>query len=325
MEKRCTLGKVNQSLRVLITGGFGYMGGRVAQYLADQGHQIVLASRKKSTPEWLSQAEVVQLRWNDEDVLTELCKDINAVIHCAGINAQDCASDPIAALEFNGLATARLVQAGKKAGVTKFIYLSTAHVYRFPLVGRIDENTCPRNLHPYATSHLAGENAVLYSSETGADLSGVVLRLSNVVGAPVHKDVDCWMLVANDLCRQVVTTGKMLIRSSGKQARDFVSMKFVCDLISKILIAPNHQYQSIINVGSSKSITIKELARMIQTACQSLFAFRPPIQVISTSVVPADTSLFYQTCWQNISSIQPDHIEEDIIDTLNYCKQEWFE
>ena len=77
------------------------------------------------------------------------------------MNSQDCANDPVAALEFNGVATTRLVSAALSSGVKKFIYLSTAHIYSSPLVGKISEETYPKNFHPYATSHLAGEMAVL--------------------------------------------------------------------------------------------------------------------------------------------------------------------
>ena len=108
-------------------------------------------------------------------------------------------------MDFNGVATKRLVEAASRAGVKKFIYLSTAHVYASPLVGTITEQTLPNNSHPYASSHLAGESAVLNADERGV-IQGVVMRLSNAYGAPMHKGVNCWMLVVNDLCRQAVQT-----------------------------------------------------------------------------------------------------------------------
>jgi UDP-glucose 4-epimerase len=144
-------------MRILVIGGFGFVGGRVAKHLHRAGYSIVLGTRQAySSPEWLRQAEVVQLHWHDAAALERSCRGVDVVIHAAGMNAQDCAADPVSALEFNGLATARLLAAAIRAGVQRFIYLSTAHVYASPLVGTITENTCPRNLHPYATSHLGG-------------------------------------------------------------------------------------------------------------------------------------------------------------------------
>jgi UDP-glucose 4-epimerase len=152
--------------KILITGGMGYVGGRLAVHLAQAGHQIVLGSRNASSPPvWLPQAEVLQIAWGDAGALEQSCDGVDVVIHAAGMNAQDCAADPAAALGFNGVATARLVAAACRAGVQRFIYLSTAHVYASPLVGAITEETCPRNMHPYATSHIAGEHAVLYANQ----------------------------------------------------------------------------------------------------------------------------------------------------------------
>ena len=104
------------------------------------------------------------------------------MIHAAGMNAQDCAENPVGALGFNGVSTARLVQASIRAGVSKFIYFSTAHVYCSPLTGEIDVTSCPRNLHPYASTHLAGEYALMSAAQGDNGLTGIILRLSNVIG-----------------------------------------------------------------------------------------------------------------------------------------------
>ena len=161
-------GRFSLTMRILITGGFGFVGGRLAVHLAQAGHQIVLGSRNASSPPiWLPQAEVVQIVWEDDRTLEHCCDGVDGVIQAAGMNEQDCAAGPVAALDFNGVATARLIEAASRAGVKKFIYLSTAHIYASPLVGTITEETFPRNLHPYATSHLAGEHAVLSASSRG--------------------------------------------------------------------------------------------------------------------------------------------------------------
>lgn len=222
-------------MRILVIGGFGFVGGRVAKHLHRAGYSIVLGTRQAySSPEWLPQAEVVQLHWHDAAALERSCRGVDVVIHAAGMNAQDCAADPVSALEFNGLATARLLAAAIRAGVQRFIYLSTAHVYASPLVGIITENTCPRNLHPYATSHLAGEYAVLAAGQRG-QIQGIVLRLSNAFGAPMWKDANCWTLLVNDLCRQAVVTGQLKLHTAGMQLRDFIALEDVSRAVLHIL------------------------------------------------------------------------------------------
>jgi UDP-glucose 4-epimerase len=266
-------------MRILITGGFGFVGGRTAVHLAQAGHQIVLGSRNAiKPPNWLPQAEVVQTNWNDGSALEHSCRDVEVAIHAAGMNAQDCAADPVAALAFNGVATARLVTAAGLAGVKKCIYLSTAHVYASPLAGTITEKTCPCNLHPYATSHLAGEHAVLGDNQQGT-IRGLVLRLSNAYGAPMYKDVNCWMLLVTDLCRQAVQTRKLVLQTNGLQQRDFIALTDVCRVVEHFVIDSSKSKQTgIFNVGASVSQSVLEMAQFIQQRCTQVLGFEPVLQ-----------------------------------------------
>lgn len=254
------------------------MGGRLAQHLQRTGHQLVLGSRHAALPPtWLSDAAVEKCVWNDASALADICRGVDVVIHAAGMNAQDCDADPVAALEFNGLATARLCAAAVRAGVKRFIYLSTAHVYASPLAGSFTEASCPRNVHPYATSHLAGESAVLRAWQRG-QIEAAVLRLSNAFGAPAHKDVNCWMLLVNDLCRQVVTTQRMVLRSAGAQQRDFVTLSEVDRVISHLIdLSATQLADGIFNIGGSWAPKIIEMAELVQTRCSVVLGFTPPI------------------------------------------------
>jgi len=282
-------------MRILITGGFGFIGGRLGQYLQQAGHQIILGSRKLySSPDWLPQVNVVQTDWNDGLALEQVCGGVDIVIHTSGINAQDCYANPLAALEFNGLYTARLLQAAIHQKVKRFIYLSTAHVYASPLVGTITEDTCPRNLHPYATSHLAGENPVLYASQHG-QIEGIVLRLSNVFGVPIHKGVNCWTLLVNDLCMQAVQTGKIVLRTSGLQQRDFIAMAEVCRIIETFSTRDFHlAMPGVINVGSGISQSVLEMAQFIQQRCKHVLGFEPELMRPEASVHEKKENLIYK-------------------------------
>ena len=151
------------------------------------------------------------------------------------MNAQECSTAPVAALSFNGVATSRIVAAACRACVKQFIYLPTAHVYANPLIWTISEETCPCNLHPYATSHLAVEHAVS-SANQYENIEGIVQSLSNAFDAPTHEYVNCWMLVVNDLCKQVVQKRKLMLQTSGHHQRDFIGLTFVCYIIEKIVI-----------------------------------------------------------------------------------------
>ena len=283
-------------MRILITGGFGFVGGRLAVHLAQAGHQIVLGSRNASSPPvWLPQAEVVQFVWDDDRSLERCCDGVDVVIQAAGMNAQECSADPVAALAFNGVATERLVTAATQVDVQRFIYLSTAHVYASPLVGTITEETCPRNLHPYATSHLAGEHAVLSASQRG-QIHGIVLRLSNAFGTPMHKDVNCWMLLVNDLCKQAVQTRKLVLQTSGLQQRDFIGLTEVCRVAEYFSVGHSESKPTgVFNVGAGMSQSVLEMAQLIQKRCARVLGFEPLLQCVQEGVNEQHPPLTYQS------------------------------
>jgi UDP-glucose 4-epimerase len=311
-------------MKILITGGFGFLGGRIAQYLADSGHYISLGTRKAcAPPPWLLRSSVVSIDWNDINGMISACRSHDVVIHAAGINAQDCLNDPKSALEFNGGATERLVCCAKIAGVKNFIYLSTAHVYSSPLQGEIDENTKPQNSHPYATSHLLGEKYVLNENK----MNGVVLRLSNVFGQPVDWNVNCWSLLVNDLCKQAVEKGMLALHSSGLQERDFIPMSRICEEIKGLIDGFDRLIENtevkIINMGSGRSQTVIAMTNLIQERCIKVLGYRPDIIFKSGNLNDVPTKLVYKSIYPlSCNRVVEDYEDRKILEIdqlLNYC------
>ena len=308
---------------VMITGGFGFLGGRIAGHLQEAGHTVILGSRQAAdAPEWLPGAQVVRLLWEDVAALERACQGVDTIVHAAGMSAQDCATDPVAALAFNGVATARLVAAANRAGVQRFIYLSTAHVYGRPLMGTITEETCPRNLHPYATSHLAGEHAILSANQRG-QIEGIVLRLSNAFGAPVHKDVNCWMLLVNDLCKQAVQTRKLVLQTSGLQQCDFIGMTEVCRVTEHLAVGNGSSTQpSIFNVGSGVSQSVLAMAQSIQQRCAQVLGFESVLQRVQGEADEPPPMLSYRVDNLAALGIKSESLENlaEIDSLLRFCQ-----
>jgi UDP-glucose 4-epimerase len=238
---------------------------------------------------------VAQIEWDNVASLENGCYGVDVVIHAAGMNAQDSAADPVAALDFNGVATAHLVEAASRAGVKKFVYLSTSHIYASPLVGTITEETFPRNLHPYATSHLAGEQAVLSFSQH-RQIQSIVLRLSNAFGAPMHKDVNCWMLLVNDLCRQAVQTRKLVLQTSGGlQHRDFVGLTEVCRVAELLVVGIESSTKTgVFNIGTGVSQSVLAMAQLIQKQCAQVLGFKPELQRVEDGIDEQHPMLSYR-------------------------------
>jgi UDP-glucose 4-epimerase len=312
-------------MRILITGGFGYLGSRLAHYFASQnGYVIVLGSRNiQNVPEWLPQANVINIPWDSPSGLDDVCAGFDVIIQAAGLNSQDCYADPVAALNFNAMATGRLIQAAIRQKVKRFIYISTAHVYGSPLEGWITEESCPASLHPYATSHRAGEDLVRHAHQRG-QIEGVVVRLSNAFGAPMYKDVNCWMLLVNDLCRQAVQTHKLVLRSSGLQQRDFIALQDVACATEHLLGLTREQYgDGLFNLGGV-SLSIWEMTQRIEARCQAVLGFGPEIVRPEPTMNEQIASLRYDCEKLKKTGFSlKGMIDKEIDDTLMMCSKIW--
>jgi UDP-glucose 4-epimerase len=310
--------------KVLITGGLGFVGSRIATNLAQEGFSVILGSRKLTcSPYWLPQAELTQIKWEDINSLEMSCKDVDVIIHAAGMNAQECFEDPVSALKFNGLATARLVAAAMRAGVRRIIYFSTAHVYANELFGTINEKTCPLNLHPYATSHLAGENAVLSASING-NIKGIVLRLSNGFGTPMHNNINCWKLLVNGLCREAVQNSTLTLHSSGQQLRDFIGINEVSRVTRKLAFDVEElSFTGIFNVGTGVAQSVLAMAKIIQDRCLKVLGFMPELQYKRYPKKELNASLNYCSDRLMKAGIKLDDSNniDEIDNLLSYCNK----
>lgn len=258
-------------MRILITGGLGYLGSRLAHYLDQKGNEVIVASRDHDKSKNLSKRILIQvIDWKSETSINQACKECDIVIHAAGMNADSCKKDPVAALDFNGVVTAKLIRSALLCKVSKFIYFSTAHVYSECLSGYFDENSCTMNLHPYATTHKVAEDMVLHMTK-GRSMLGVVLRLSNVFGSPVHPKVDCWELFVNNICKQAVLTNEIHLKTLGTQYRNFLPMESLCTIVEYFLSSKsfkNIDSSTIYNIGSETAKTIYEVALLVKSQAQ---------------------------------------------------------
>lgn len=310
-------------MKILITGGFGFIGGRVAQHLAKLGHQITLGTRNNEhCPTWLKTAQVAKTDWQNFDALAILCKDIDIIIHAAGINAKDSVLDPQSAQQFNSVTTGNLANIAATEGVKRFIYLSTAHVYSNPLRGAIDESTHPANKHPYALSHLEGEDAIRNVS-LRSPIETIIARLSNIYGAPASPNPQCWSLLTNDLCKQAIEKGELHLNTNGNQMRDFLDMGTATEMLAflcQMSISPEKSL--IFNIGKGKSKSLLEMAATIQIRCQVNFGFTPEIYVNEKNISEDNSDLLFNVDRiRNAGFSSKENEVCEIDNLLNFCKR----
>jgi UDP-glucose 4-epimerase len=308
-------------VNILLTGGTGYLGGRIAYDLVQRGVSVRLAVRDVTkVPSALKKCDIVVIDFDDSVSFNAVCNDIDIVIHLAAMNASECQAQPEKALLVNGRGTARLLVAANKSGVKQFIYFSTAHIYGAPLVGFVDENKVPEPNHPYAITHLLAEYYVRESSKKH-NMEHVVLRLSNAVGAPLSEEANCWMLVANDFVKQAVQKRTIVTNSPGNIQRDFVAITDVCRLISFLLERKGEAFQ-LFNVGGG-SMSLSELAKTVAIAVEKVAGFMPIIECFQGEL-GQDTALdFSFNKLQEAGFLLENRMQNEIVELAEQCRQ-WF-
>jgi UDP-glucose 4-epimerase len=255
---------------ILVTGAGGYLGGRLVAHLRESGRPLRLVSRPGGTGEAALRGDL-----RDPAFARAALEGVTTVVHLAAPTEIESQANPLGAIDVTIAGTLVLLQAARAAGVARFLYLSTAHVYG-ELEGTIHEETVPRPIHPGAITHRAAEDFVLAASRGGP--SGVVLRLSSVVGAPTRPEVNRWTLLANDLCRQAITTSQLVLRSAGLQWRDFVPMSDVCRAISHLIdLSDDRLDDGLYNVGSGDALRVIDLAERIRDRTAALTGAAPTI------------------------------------------------
>ena len=265
---------------VLITGGLGYVGGRIArEMVARDGLAVRIGTSRPgaSLPSCLDGALLTPLDLFDDASLDAACTGVDCIVHLAALNENDSVANPSQALLVNGLGTLKLLQSAERDGVSRFIYFSTAHVYGAPLEGIITEQTLPRPVHPYAITHRIAEDFVLAAHDKKT-LTGIVVRLSNGFGAPHVSTVNRWTLLVNDLCHQAVTTGELVLKSHGLQRRDFIPLSDVARAVIHLQDLPVTQIgDGLYNLGGEAPLQIVQMTELIADRCEAVLGHRPTI------------------------------------------------
>lgn len=268
---------------VLITGALGYLGGRIATHLATVAPELTLRlmthRSEDQIPPWAKQFNIARADLLLPSSLEPAVSGMDTVIHLAAVDEVVSGQNPELALKVNGQGTYSLLQACHAQGISRFIYLSTFHVYgpraRLP----ITEETPARPIHPYAITHHLAEDLVNWHQHSYG-MSTLILRLSNGFGFPADPWVQRWTLVFNDFCRQAVQNGEIKLRSRGAQHRDFISLTDVGRAIHHFLALPGSAWQDgLFNLGGECSMSILQVAQRVSAEYLQRFGKEVPVTI----------------------------------------------
>lgn len=273
---------------ILVTGASGFIGSRLTKRLVKAGWNVLATALNPSVG---LNAELGVSEVHNLDVLMPVSftshVPIDAIVHCA--TANDILSrDFNAGINLSVIGTRNILEFAVHNGIPRLLFFSTLQVYGTELEGRIDESTPVRPETPYALNHWLGEEVCrMYARNNKIDIA--LLRPSNVYGIPDVSTVERDTLVPMCFVRDAITAGRLSLRSSGLQRRNFVSTDEVADACLYLL--DNYPAGCLpVNVGSGWHAKIIDIAEMVGSVYRDRTGMDLPIEVLSE--LPAGSNLF---------------------------------
>ena len=310
--------------RVLLTGATGHVGGRLFQHLVSLPEITTRAwiRSSRALPDWTANTDLVIGDIADSETRKGALRGVDVVVHATrGFPTN---IEPTSEQVREELATTlAFVRESIEAGVSRFIFLSSIHVYGASLVGDVNESTPCRPLTPYGMSRLNIEEEVRSVAAT-SNLEATMIRLSNAFGVPGIPRLDAWSLLVHDVCRQIVQSKKVVLRSDERTRRDVISLYDVTTTLSQVIMSESPMGETYV-LASGRTMTIRELAELVQTHAESLLGIRIPIDSKRTDEsVPASFTLEPRKL--RAAGIQfSDHREEEIRGLFSLAVQEFGE
>ena len=255
-------------MRVLITGGAGFIGRHIAEYFQDRAEVRVIDNLRSGSKSNLSglKCQFIVGSILDRDLVREAMKGVHFVFHLAAmVSVQESAQKPNECAEINVGGTAIVLEEAARARVKKLIFSSSAAIYGDnPTVPKV-ENMRAEPKSPYATGKCEAERYCRSFTDEGR-LATVSLRYFNVFG-PYQNPATEYAAAVPAFIEKAFRNEAITIFGDGRQTRDFIYVKDV--VAANVFFALKSQAADVFNVGCGSEITITDLALMIRNLTRS--------------------------------------------------------
>lgn len=278
-------------MKVLVTGGMGYVGSRLIPRLLLDGHQVVAYDigwfGDGCLPAEDPELQMVRADIRDLPALERALQGVEAVIHLACVsNDHSCQLDEALSTSINYDAFEPLVLAAKRAGVRRFIYCSSSSVYG------VSEATDVTEDHPLVPLTLynryKGMCEPLLFKHQADNFECVTIRPATVCGyAPrMRFDLTVNIITAHAVLKKAITV------FGGKQRRPNLNIKDMVHCYRTLLEAPAEKIAGqVFNVGQ-QNMTVADIALLVQSVVETEMGIRAPIETTAST----DTRSYHINC-----------------------------
>lgn len=243
-------------MRILITGGAGFIGSATAKHLKEEGHDVRILDKKKGD---LPGVEYLEGSITDPAAAKKATEGCDAVIHLAAqVSAPASIQAPEETFHVNVEGSKQVLEAAKQAGAKKVVLASSAAVYGEEPRTPTTEEEPLRPMSPYAESKIKMEELAAEYATSG--LPTICLRFFNVYG-PGQDPKSKYAAAIPAFITRALAGEEITIYGDGLQVRDFIFVEDVARALERALTTGEGE----VNIASGKGITIKELAERIIT------------------------------------------------------------
>ncbi|MGI8549346.1 MAG: NAD-dependent epimerase/dehydratase family protein [Dehalococcoidia bacterium] len=248
-------------MKVLVTGGTGFVGSHVVDALIDAGHEPYVFDLRPPQRGAFVRGDLTRL-----DDLTAATAAMDAVCHLGAVGDVYLAFDnpPLAAM-LNVVGTANVMQAALRNRLSKVVYASTWEVYGHPRYQPLDEQHPCTPDHPYNITKLAGEHLAL-SYDALKGVPTIALRLGTAYGPRMRPNSVFSLFIDRARQRQPIT-----IQGTGGQSRQFTHARDIGRAFVPALETDAHG--AVYNIVAQEVVSIRRLAEMVAAALPTEIVF----------------------------------------------------
>ena len=256
-----------KGLRVLVTGGAGFIGSHLVDLLASQANSIIVldnftSGKRENLNSHLNTKNVTVIEGDvrDKKLLIDITKDIDIVYHLAVQCLRVSIKDPELNHEVNATGTLNLCIACLENKVKRLVYVSSSEAYGTAVNVPMDENHPLNPITVYGASKAAGEMYALAYYKTYG-LEGMVVRPFNTYGPRSHFEGAYGEVIPKFVLRYLCDASPVIF-GDGMQTRDFT---YVTDAVKGILMASecDNMVGQAVNIARGHEVSVSRLADII--------------------------------------------------------------